>query len=313
MLALARYTLKGPRHASAVVAVLAVVALFLPLAGGGLPIILLLSSVLTLYNGALVGLIILTQGLVTGSRVIATALVGVVIISGLMLHSVSLGFSVGLSVGLAQWLPIVGLSAVLRISRSLGMMLLAAMLLAAVGIVAQSVIWPDLQQHWQDILNETMQVFTQGQNIAVEDIDKQVAQLAQWMVLGLVPSLFLLCTGILLASRSMQARLDDSDAYQKEFRQISLGKSAAIAGLVALGLGYGLQSVWAGSIALLVICGFMYQGIAVVHVKFSAHARARTLLTVFYILLVIFPQVAGLTALVGMIDNWLVFRKNATA
>jgi uncharacterized protein YybS (DUF2232 family) len=53
----------------------------------------------------------------------------------------------------------------------------------------------------------------------------------------------------------------------------------------------------------------MFQGIAVVHGKLWAKNRARLMLGLFYVLLLIFPQVVALTSITGLIDNWLVFRK----
>jgi len=57
------------------------------------------------------------------------------------------------------------------------------------------------------------------------------------------------------------------------------------------------------------VIAFMFQGIAVVHSKLGPRRQGRLMLGLFYLLLLVFPQVVALTAITGVIDNWLVFRK----
>ena len=75
-------------------------------------------------------------------------------------------------------------------------------------------------------------------------------------------------------------------------------------------LSFWAQHTWLSSLAFLVVIAFMFQGIAVVHSKIAARKQARLLFGLFYTLLLVFPQVVALTAITGVIDNWLVFRKN---
>ena len=67
MLALARYTLKGPYQAAAVVGLLAVLAVFIPPMLGNSLFGVLIASLCMLLSCSLVGLIILTQGSGSGS------------------------------------------------------------------------------------------------------------------------------------------------------------------------------------------------------------------------------------------------------
>jgi uncharacterized membrane protein len=78
-----------------------------------------------------------------------------------------------------------------------------------------------------------------------------------------------------------------------------------------MGLSFWLEQSWVISLAFLVVIAFMFQGIAVVHSKLGPRRQARLLLGLFYGLLLIFPQVVALTAVTGVIDNWLVFRKKS--
>ena len=60
----------------------------------------------------------------------------------------------------------------------------------------------------------------------------------------------------------------------------------------------------------LVVMAFTFQGIAVIHSKLGPRNKGRLMLVFYYILLlVLLPQVVALTAITGVLDNWLVFRK----
>jgi uncharacterized protein YybS (DUF2232 family) len=109
----------------------------------------------------------------------------------------------------------------------------------------------------------------------------------------------------------MQASLAESAGFSQEFRALSLGKPAAIAALALMVLSFWIEQNWLSSLAFLAVVAFMFQGIAVVHARLAPRRQARVLLVLFYTLLLIFPQVVALTAITGVIDNWLVFRKNA--
>jgi len=114
---------------------------------------------------------------------------------------------------------------------------------------------------------------------------------------------------IVLIARWMQASLADTHGFREEFYALSLGKPAAAVGLALMVLSFWPSQPWLLSLAFLVVIAFMFQGIAVVHGKLGHRRQARLMLGLFYTLLLVFPQVVALTAVTGVIDNWLVFRK----
>ena len=81
MLALAKYSLKGPYQAASVVGMLAIAAVFLPLLAGQSFIIAIATTVLIMMASALVGLIILTQGTVSGLKSIVVSILGITPVS----------------------------------------------------------------------------------------------------------------------------------------------------------------------------------------------------------------------------------------
>ena len=130
------------------------------------------------------------------------------------------------------------------------------------------------------------------------------------MVLLMVPAMYLLFVSILLFSRWLQARIAESDAYNREFRAISLGKPAAIVAMVVLILSFWSGQDWITSMALIVMAAFLYQGVAVVHSRVTKSKHRAWIIGIFYALLLLFPQVVAVASMAGVIDNWLVFRKN---
>ena len=136
LLTLARYTLKGPYQAAAVVALLAILATFAPsmmgLRFGGM----IIASLCMFLSSSLVSLIILTQGSVSGFKAIAVSMLGISLVSWGLDQPATLG----LWIGLVQWSPIILLSQALRSSRSLALTLLVGVGLGAIAIIGQSLL-----------------------------------------------------------------------------------------------------------------------------------------------------------------------------
>ncbi len=305
MLALAKYSLKGPYHAASVVGMLAIAAVFLPLLVGQSFITAMITAVLIVMASALVGLIILTQGSASGLKAIFVSIFGITLVTTLVLKAPTLG----LSIGLAQWLPIVILAQTLKSTKSLAFMMLAGLVLAIGAIVLQFLIWRDLEAMLLPVFQQSLAGLAENPALSSDTLEEFTQLLVHRMVLLVVPTMYLLFVSIMLLSRWMQAKLADSDGYQRDFNAISLGKPAALAGLVILILSIWLDRDWITSVAMAVMVAFLYQGIAVVHSKLATNKRKALILGIFYALLIISPKVVAVSSIAGMIDNWLIFRK----
>ncbi len=303
MLALARFTLKGPYQAALVVGLLAVLAVFIP------PIIsnsvfgVLLASLCMLLSCTLVGLIILTQGTVSGLKAIGVSMLGITLVAWVVINAPELG----LWTGLVQWLPIILLAQTLRTSKSLALTMLLGLLLGTIGIAAQYLVWGNLET---EMISQTIQRMGQGEQLQAELVERNM-QLVRLFVLAMVAMAYLLFMLIVMIARWMQASLAGSKGFGQEFRALSLGKPAAVVALGMMLLSFWGQQAWLSSLAFLVVIAFMFQGVAVVHSKIASRKQARLLFGLFYTLLLVFPQVVALTAITGVIDNWLVFRKKS--
>jgi hypothetical protein len=309
MLALARYALKGPYQAATIVGLLAIVAVVLPLMGGSPFATMIITAALTLVSGSLVGLVILTQGSKSGLKTVLVSIIGITVVATIALEAPM----IGVSIGLAQWLPIVILAQVLRSTKSLVLMMLCGLVLALVAVALQLLIWPDLEADWLLVIEESiaqMKAHPDYQDVNVDFADN-AKLLVHFMVLVLGSAMYSLFVGILLMARSMQARLADSDGFSTEFRAISFGKRIGLVAMILLAVSVWVNQAWISSIALLLMTAFLFQGVAVVHTKVSRSKRPRLLGTLFYVLLFIFPQTVVVTALVGLLDNWLILRKPA--
>lgn len=308
MLALARYALKGPYQAATIVGLLAIVAVVLPLMGGSPLATMIITGALTLFSGALVGLVILTHGSRSGLKAVVVSIIGITVVATIALEAPM----IGISIGLAQWLPIVILAQILRSTNSLVLMMLIGLALALLAIVLQLLIWPDLEADWLFMIEQSilqLKAYPEYQDV---DITSNARLLVHFMVIMLGAALYSLFIGILLMARSMQSKLFDSeDKFSAQFRAIKFGKRVGLVAVFLLSLSFWLNQAWISSIALLLMTAFLFQGIAVVHTKVSRSKRPRLFKTLFYLLLLIFPQAAVITALVGLLDNWLILRKPA--
>ena len=290
MLAIARYALKSPFHASTIVGILAILSLFIPL--------------VSVLSGAIVGLIILTQGLLSGARALAISIVGITAVSYLVTQSPEMG----ITLGLVQWVPIVILAEILRRTRSMSFTLVSGMVLAMLLVVAQYVLWPDIDKLWAEYVQVMFKGVAQDQpGLGMEQIQASMQELVHWMVIVLVAVMYSTFIGTLMASRWFQARIADSQGFRDEFYHIRLGQGAAIATILLAILSTLLKQDMLLAMLMVMLATFLYQGLAVVH-SWSKGGKRKGWLVLLYVMMVIFPQIAAATAFLGVIDNWTDFR-----
>ena len=301
LLTLAKYTLKGPYQAAAVVGTLAVLSVFLPPVLGGNALAVMIGSLCMLLSCVLVSLIILTQGLDSGLKPIVVSVLGITLVAWVVVNAPMLG----LWVGLVQWLPIILLSQTLRSTRSLGLTLLAGVALGIVAIAAQHLLLGPMDE---ELVAQALQNMA-GPAQSAAEMEVALVQFARLFVLALVPMVYLFVVLILLIARWTQASLAETKAFGEEFRALALGKTPAMIGLALVALSFWLQQPWLVSLVFLAVIAFMFQGIAVVHARLGPLRNGRVFLVVFYVLMFVIQKAVALTAFTGVIDNWLAFRK----
>jgi len=298
--ALARSTLNGPYQAAAVVGLLAVLAVFIPPMLGNNPVAVMLGSLCMMLSCILVSLIILTQGSVSGLKAILVSILGITLVGWTTVNAPALG----LWIGLVQWLPIILLSQSLRSSKSLALTIMAGAGLGAIAIIAQQLLIGPLDNEMIARLFQSMGQAGQ----APPELTQGTMDLLRLFLLAMVATAYLFIMLILFIARWLQAGLAGSNGFGAEFRALTLGKTAAAVAVVMVGLSFWLKQDWLISMVFLLVIAFMFQGLAVVHVKLGPKRYGRLMLTVFYVLLVTIKQAIALVAVTGVIDNWLVFR-----
>ena len=288
MLAIARYAMKSPFHAATVAGILAILSLFIPL--------------VSVLSGAIIGLIILTQGLVAGLRVVLVSIAGVTLVGYLLFQSAA----TGVAIGLVQWLPVMVLAEVWRRGRSLSLMLAVGAALSLLAVAIQYLAWPDSDRMWMEMIRPMIQSDALPAD-ELARVDQVLSTLAYWMKIVLVAVMYSTFVATLLASRWFQARLAGSDGFREEFLAIRLGKIAGlVALLIAIAALLSRQDLLL-SMAMVVMAAFLYQGLAIAH-DWARRGKRGLSLFVLYLLMLIFPQVVAAVALLGVIDNWVNFR-----
>lgn len=293
MLAIARYALKNSFQAATVVGILAILSLFIPL--------------VSILSGAIVALIILTQGLLPGTRAILVSIVGITAVSYLLTQSPALG----ITIGLVQWLPMMILAEVLRRTCSLSFTMVAGMVLALLAVIVQFSLWPDSERVWLQFLQQLLQG-TEQPGLDMEKFQSSLENMVHWMVLMLIAVMYGTFVATLLAARWFQARLAKSEGYRDEFYSIRLGKTVAGLSLLVAVAGFVIDQDWLMAMIIVMLTTFLYQGLAVVH-SWSRVNRKTSWLVLLYVMMVIFPQVVAVTALLGVVDNWMDFRRKLKA
>ncbi len=287
MLAIARYALKSPFHATTVVSILSILSLFIPL--------------VSILSGAIVGLIILTQGLYSGARALLISIAGITVFSFLITQSPVLG----ISLGLMQWLPIVVLAEILRRTRSLAFTLVAGMVIAMIMAVAQYVLWPDMDKLWTEYVQQVFQSIAAEQQSSPEmdQLQAGMQNLVRWMIIVLVAVMYCMFIATLLVSRWFQARIADSEGFREEFYHLKLGRGAAIAVVLMAVISMFFKQDFLLAVLMVMVATFLYQGLAIAH-SWLGNGKGKGWLVLLYVLMLIFPQIMAATAFLGVIDNW---------
>jgi len=303
MLALARFTLKGPYQAAAIVGLLAVLSVFIPPMAPNTVFGVLVASLCMLLSCTLVGLIILTQGSVSGLKAIGVSILGITLVAWFLINAPELG----LWTGLVQWLPIILLAQTLRSFKSLALTMLVGLGLGVAAIAVQYLVWGELEA---EMISQALRRMGEVDRLEAQIVERNI-QLVRLFVLAMVAMAYMIFMLIILIARWMQARLAESHGFSQEFRALSLGKLAAVLALLLISLSFVIEQPWLSSLAILLLIAFTFQGIAILHHKLASRRQSRLILGLFYTLLLVFPQVVALTAFTGIIDNWVVFRKKS--
>jgi len=297
--AIAVFSMRGRWQAAMAIALFSLAALILP------PLSYLASGVIALST--------LRMGPKEGVKVVLAATVILTLFAGLLLNK---AFVSGLFL-LTSWLPILGVTLVLGYTRSLAAALLAASGLAIVCVLGAYIVLPSPAEWWQQMMSPVFDTLSQQQDWPLNQTDTQ----------NLVTTMSSIMTGLiaagvsinamlgLLIGRAWQAKLYNPGGFADEFHQLKLGKPAAIASASIMAIA---ASPLSESLAVITECLpivlvlFALQGISVAHAIVKQRQKRSFWLVILYVLLIVMmPQMVVLLAMIGVLEQWLNFRKHS--
>lgn len=285
---LASFIMRGYSQAALIASVSALLSLLFPLFG--------------LISSASVGLLTLRKGIAEGALLTLFATLAAGVFSLLALGSAWPAFGILI----VFWLPVLGLAAVLRKTRSLDLAIQVAGLAGLILVLTLYLVLGDPAVYWQQVLEPMRQALTDDGLIQSDSGQLLFAEIARWMTGAFGAALLLQLLVSLFIARSWQAALYNPGGFGEEFRSFRLGRVAGIAILLLLlvalsGLGDGLVYALLPVPAILLLL----QGFAVLHRVHRLLGAHWGWLFGLYLLLALFmPQLGSLVVCIGLVDIW---------
>ncbi len=291
---MARFIMAGRIQAFSFLMLFSIIGLFLPL--------------LSLFANAAIALVTLRKGWQSG---LYLSIAGAATLSllPLALSGGEGSLADGFLLGLLQWLPVVLFAAVLHYSVSWKLTLESIFLLTSIGVLLFHIFVPEPGSFWSAILEKNVKPALEASNNPDLDIQKWLSTASYWMTAFVALLMSMSWSLSMLLARFWQAQLYNPGGFGEEFRTIRLGKPAASAVLLLMGVTAFTQH----SVAIeLLVCGlavFLFQGISLLHAVVKQRELHRTLLVIFYVLFIMLPvHIALLVVAFGIIDSFADFR-----
>lgn len=262
----------------------------------------------SMLSSAAVALLTLRRGAAPGALVIglATAATGVIALLALGGINLAVGFLVLL------WAPAWLLAVLLRVSRSLPLAVVAAMVLGFVMLGGQFLQSADPVAEWRALLGPFVESLAEAQLVEPGRQADLVALMAGWMPGVVAAGFFLQLTVSLLLARWWQALLYNPGGFRAEFHQLRLPRVLSIALLLAalpLLLQGGTEvTVLEYAVVLMLVAWFIH-GLALAHgLVGKLGSSSGWLVGIYLLLLFALPHTVIVLAMAGVADAWFDFR-----
>lgn len=269
-------------------------------------LISLLFPPLIVFNNAAIALITLRKGWQQGIIYTLLASVTLLIISAALDQQASRGFLAGL----ANWLPMVVIASALAITRSWSKTLQLILLIVTAGVLLFHFMQPDAAAYWKPVLEQFKPLLKQSYQLSDTKIDESINDVAKWMTGTFAAALALISIISLIIARNWQAVLYNPGGFGEEFRQINLGKHAALAVLAGIAIAVLTMNQLVVELIMVGIAVFMFQGLALAHALVKNHNLNKAwLIGLYFMMFLLLVQMIVLLATFGIIDTFVDFRR----
>ena len=292
----------GALQAVGFILLFSVLSLFLPLMG--------------LLSNAAVGLITLRMG---WRRGLLIALISSAVLGGLTLL-MQVNPLVGFGFSMLIWLAVILLATLLgsTVSWSKTLTVLLAVSVGAVLLfhmnVSDPVAFWQNQPLWMQFVEVVKNVQMMPEEMSSSEQQKlldNAASILSGSIAGTVSVLLILS---LLIARHWQAMLYNPGGFGAEWRELQLGKPAALLMIAVITLALFSQQMTAINMVFAGLTVFLFQGIALVHGVVALLQQHKAWLIGMYIMLFLMPAHGGiLLAAFGIIDSLAGFRSQIKA
>ncbi|QTR50224.1 hypothetical protein [Candidatus Thiothrix anitrata] len=299
---MANFIMAGALQAVGFILLFSVLSLFLPLMG--------------LLSNAAVGLITLRMG---WRRGLFIALISSAVLGGLTLL-MQVNPLVGFGFSMLIWLAVILLATLLgsTVSWSKTLTVLLAVSVGAVLLfhmnVSDPVAFWQNQPLWMQFVEVVKNVQMMPEEMSSSEQQKlldNAASILSGSIAGTVSVLLILS---LLIARHWQAMLYNPGGFGAEWRELQLGKPAALLMIAVITLALFSQQMTAINMVFAGLTVFLFQGIALVHGVVALLQQHKAWLIGMYIMLFLMPAHGGiLLAAFGIIDSLAGFRSQIKA
>lgn len=297
MMFLVRFILKGANQAALVAATTAMLGIILAPA--------------IWVSAAVIALVTLVKDFRQGAVVMGFAAIGTALLASLIFSSPM----VAIYFVLMAWMPVWLAATVLKHTVSLAASLQFIAGLSIFAVIVLYVVFPDYGEVWReplDLLVLQLAEQYQGQ-LSLQELE-QAKELAIKLIPGLLASsvLFGVIISLFLA-RWWQALVVNPGGFGKEFRELNLGKTAAViaTGIVIAAVVVATEPVYA--MLLVILALYLTQGLSIVHAIVAGRQLNSVWLYVIYIAMFFVPHIVVLLVMVGIGDVWIDFRRRLVA
>jgi len=296
---IARFSTQGRWQAAIAITLLSFVALVLP------PV--------SYLAGGVIALCTLRMGPKEGISVVLATTVVFTLFAGLLLNQ----FSVAGLFLLSSWLPVLAISLILGYTRSLATSLLVAVGLGLIVVLGFHLVLADPTLWWNTLISPAFEAATSRDSWQLEPAQTQalLGDISSMMT-GFVAASFSLNAILgLFIGRAWQADAVNQGGFGQEFRQLNVGKPAAVLTTVLLLMtltSFGVKGSLLVDLLIVTLMLFVLQGIAVVHAIVKQRQKHKFWLIAMYILLVVMPlQMMLVLVILGILEQWFNFRKQS--